>query len=36
LKEGLGTAQLAQLIMAGICLFYVVACVRSFIAARKG
>ena len=36
LKEGLGTAPLAQLIMAAICLFYVVACVRSFIAARKG
>jgi hypothetical protein len=27
---------LSLLITAGICLFYVVACVRSFIAARKG
>jgi uncharacterized membrane protein len=31
----LGTAVWMQLAMAGICLFFVVACVRSFIQARK-
>jgi len=35
-KGGLSPAPVEQLIMATICLVYVVACVRSFIAARKG
>ncbi len=35
-KGGLSPAPVEQLIMAAICLVYVVACVRSFIAARKG
>ncbi len=36
LKNGFEPASLAQLIMAVICVVYAVACVRSFIAARKG
>ena len=36
IKGNTGTATTVTLIMAGICLVYVVACVRSFIAARKG
>ncbi|MFP6872853.1 MAG: hypothetical protein VCA55_05020 [Verrucomicrobiales bacterium] len=36
LNEKTGTATTVTLIMAAICLLYVVACVRSFIAARRG
>ena len=35
IKGNSSTATIVTLIMAAICLYYVVACVRSFIAARK-
>ena len=36
IKGNTGTATIVTLVMAVICLFYVVACVRSFIEARRG
>ncbi len=36
MKGNTGIATTVTLIMAAICLVYVVACVRSFIAARRG
>jgi len=35
IKGGSGSAAIAQVIMGAICLVYTIACVRSFIAARK-
>ena len=34
-SDGLGSAQIGQLVMGIICLIYLVACIRSFISARK-
>ena len=34
-KKGPGYAQVGQIIMGLLCLFYIIACIKSFIAARK-